>query len=217
MKPSKLFSETDIARIKEEVKQAEGRTSGEIVPYVVEMSDSYEVAEWRAGVLCGILAIGIFATLRRLTDLWLPFDFVQMAFVAMTASAAGALVTHVVLPLQRIFAGKHLMELRVHQRATDAFVSEEVFATRERTGILIFVSLLERKVVVLGDAGINTKVQPSDWDGVVQLVVSGIRHRKAAAGLVDAIRECGRLLAKHGVERRTDDRNELPDNLRIGK
>ena len=125
MKPSKLFSESDIDRIKDAVKQAEGKTSGEIVPYVVEMSDTYEVAEWRAGVLCGILAIGAFAAARRLTGIWLPLDFVEMAFVAMIASAAGALVTHFVFPLQRLFAGKHLMELRVRQRATEAFVAED--------------------------------------------------------------------------------------------
>ncbi|HCV43918.1 MAG TPA: hypothetical protein DGH68_10580, partial [Bacteroidetes bacterium] len=50
LKPSKLFSESDLIRIKVAVEEAEGKTSGEIVPYVVDMSDAYEVAEWRAGV-----------------------------------------------------------------------------------------------------------------------------------------------------------------------
>jgi putative membrane protein len=213
MKLSDLFSESETVRIKEAVKQAESETSGEIVPYVVEMSDSYEVAEWRAGVLCGVLAIGIVAVFRKLTTVWLPFDFVEMAFIAMIASAAGALLTHFVLFLQRLFAGKHLMELRVHQRATEAFVAEEVFTTRERTGIL----MLERKVVVLGDSGINAKVLQDDWNGIVQLIVAGIRKGKPADGLVDAIRECGRLLEKHGIMRRPDDKNELPDGLRIGE
>lgn len=113
LNPSKLFSESDLAHIQEAVREAEEKTSGEIVPYFVEMSDTYEVAEWRAGMLCGVLALGMFAAVRRLTDVWLPLDFVEMAVVAMLSSAAGALFTHFIPSLQRLFAGKHLMEMRV--------------------------------------------------------------------------------------------------------
>lgn len=214
IKPSRLFSESDLKRIQEAVDAAEHKTSGEIVPYVVEMSDTYEVAEWRAGVLFGVLALGLFAFVRRMTDIWLPPDFVEMAIVAMFAVAAGALLTHFVASLQRLFTGGHLMNMRVHQRAAQAFVAEEVFATRDRTGILIFLSLLERKVLVLGDSGINAKVKQSDWDGIIQMIVSGIKKGTAADGLVSAIQECGRLLELHGVKRRADDKDELPDNLR---
>jgi putative membrane protein len=216
LKPSKLFSEADLTRVKQAVEEAEGRTSGEIVPYVVEMSDTYEIAEWRAGVMCGVAALGVFVAVRQFTAAWLPFDFVQMAFLVMLATAAGALLTHFIPALQRLFTGRHLMDLRVHQRAAQAFVTEEVFATKDRTGILIFLSLLERKVVVLGDSGINSKVKQSDWDGVVALITSGIAQGKSTDGLVDAISECGRLLEQHGVQRRRDDKDELLDNLRMG-
>ncbi len=214
--PSKLFSESDLARIKEAVKQAEGNTSGEIVPYVVEMSDAYEIAEWRAGVLCGMIALGGFALVRRFTEAWLPFDFVEMSLVVMSAVATGALLTHFIPILQRFFAGKQLTDMRVRQRATQAFVAEEVFATANRTGILIFLSLLEHKVLVMGDSGINSRVQQADWDGVVQLIVKGVKDGNAADGLVTAIKECGRLLAQRGVQRSADDKDELSDNLRMG-
>jgi putative membrane protein len=215
LKPSKLFSESDLARIEAAVKEAEGKTSGEIVPYVVAMSDTYEVAEWRAGVLCGVLALGIFAAIRQLTEAWLPFDFVEMALVVMLSSAVGTLLTHLVPSLQRLLAGGHLVDRRVHQRAAQAFVSEEVFATRDRSGILIFLSLLERKVLVLGDSGINARVKQSDWDGVVHTILAGIKEGKHADGLITAIKECGRLLSQHGLARRSDDKDELPDNLRM--
>jgi putative membrane protein len=215
LKPSKLFSDSDLARIEVAVNEAEGKTSGEIVPYVVEMSDTYEVAEWRAGMLCGVLALGVVAAVRRLTDVWLPLDFVEMTMAAMFSAAAGALLTHFVPPLQRLFAGKHLIDTRVHQRATQAFIAEEVFATRDRTGILIFLSLLERKVIVLGDSGINAKVNRSDWDEVVYPIVSGIKQGAPTDGMITAIKRCGGLLEQQGVRRRSDDKDELPDNLRM--
>lgn len=212
---STMFSQADLARIKDAVGQAEGKTGGEIVPYVVEMSDTYEVAEWRAGVLAGVVALGAFAAVRQFTDAWLPLDFLEMTLVAMLASATGALATHFVPGLQRFFAGKHLINLRVHQRATRAFVSEEVFATRDRSGILIFVSLFERRVLVMGDSGINARVQQSDWDSIVQLLVSAVKEGRPADGFVEAIRKCGLLLARRGVERKPDDKDELGDNLRM--
>lgn len=215
MKRSQLFSESDLALIREAVKEAEEKTSGEIVPYLVEMSDTYEVAEWRAGMLCGMLALGAFAAARRLTEVWLPLDFVEMAVTVIFSSAVGALLTHFVPSLQRLFAGERLMEMRIQQRAAQAFIAEEIFGTKDRTGILIFLSLLERKVLVLGDSGINARVKQSDWDGVVHTIVSGIKQGKPADGLIAAIRECGRLLVQHGIARRSDDKDELPDDLRM--
>ncbi len=214
-KASKLFSGSDLARVKGAVNEAEKNTSGEIVPFVVDMSDTYEVAEWRAGVLFGVVALGVFILARQLTNLWMPFDFVEMALVVMLAAAAGALLAHLVPWFQRLFTGRHLLTVRVHQRAAEAFLSEEVFDTRDRTGILIFLSLHERRVVVLGDSGINAKVKPSDWDGIVHMIIDGIKKGAPADGLVSAIRECGRLLEQHGVRRRADDKDELKDNLRI--
>jgi putative membrane protein len=163
------------------------------------------------------MALGVFAAARQFTTAWLPVDFVGMALVSLFSAAAGALLTYFIPSLQRLFAGKEVMESRVQQRAMQAFVAEEVFATRERTGILIFLSLLEHKVIVLGDSGINARVRQSDWDGIVKIVTSSVRQGKPADGLAAAIMECGRLLEQHGVQRRGDDRDELPDNLRIGK
>ena len=50
---TRLFSEADRARIQAAVHDAEGKTSGEIVPFVVERSDGYEAADWRGGALLG--------------------------------------------------------------------------------------------------------------------------------------------------------------------
>lgn len=116
---------------------------------------------------------------------------------------------------KRLFAGRALLERRVAQRAAEAFISEEVFKTRDRTGILIFLSLLERKVLVVGDAGINAKVEKNDWHDIVGRVVKGIRTGKPAEGLIEAIQQCGELLQRHGVTIRPDDQDELPDSLRL--
>jgi putative membrane protein len=96
-----------------------------------------------------------------------------------------------------------------------AFVEEEVFATRDRTGILLFISLLEHRIEVLGDTGINEKVDTDEWVDVVLHIREGIRQGKLAEGLVEAIGMCGKLLERGGVTLREDDINELPDKVRL--
>jgi putative membrane protein len=215
-KVSHLFTAEDLERIKSAVQAAEAKTSGEIVPYLVDRSDDYEESEWRLGsmlaflVLCGAWAV------HRFSELWLPLDVAILTLATASAFLAGIALARFIPVVRRFFAGKALIERRVNARAAGAFLSEEVFKTRERTGILIFVSVLERRALVLGDSGINAKVEKSEWqdivDGMTRLIGSG----DPAGALLGAIGKAGELLARSDVRRRPDDTDELPDNLRIG-
>ncbi len=212
-----LFSQTDLDRIAEAVRAAESRTSGEIVPYFVERSDHYTVAYWRSGTVLAAIALLVSLVIHIFSRTWLPFDIMEFCGIVVASFLLGMLLARSIPAYKRFYIGHALIDMRVSQRASAAFLAEEVFKTRERTGILIFLSLFEQRVVVLGDSGINAKVQQSDWDGIVNTIVKSIREDKPADGLVEAIRQCGELLQKHGVERRRDDTDELSDSLRIGE
>lgn len=210
----RLFSSADIERISAAVRDAESRTSGEIVPYVVAESDDYEEAEWRGAALLGTLALTGTAIHDFVSARWLLFGPAEVALAGLLAGALGLLLVKFVPALKRLLAGRSLMRYRVQQRAAEAFIAEEVFATRDRTGILLFVSVLEHQVLVVGDGGINRKVEKFEWEGVVQQIIAGIRAGKAVEGVVGAIRSCGELLQRAGVERRPDDTDELGNRLR---
>jgi putative membrane protein len=211
---SSLFAPADQERIKAAVHQAEGKTSGEIVPYVVGQSDAYEEAEWRCGALLGTAALAAFSLIFSFTSIWLPLTIAEIVISVLVAGVLGVLLARFIPGVKRFFAGQQLMERRVAQRAAEAFVSEEVFNTKERTGILIFLSILEHQVLVLGDSGINAKVKQEEWEDVVKRIASGIRSGKPTEGLIDGIHQCGALLQKRGVVLRPDDKDELPDSLR---
>ncbi len=212
---ARLFTEKDLIRIRQAVQDAEKKTSGEIVPFVVEQSDDYERAIWRGGSAAGVVALLAFLVLSLFTGFWLPFTLPVVLAVILASFGCGLAMTQFIAPLKRLLAGRALMQRRAGQRAADAFISEEVFDTRERTGILLFVSLFERQVLVVGDSGINARVKQEEWDDVVQTVIGGIRKGSYGDGLVDAIGKCGALLERRGVERRHDDTDELRDDLRM--
>ncbi len=211
-----LFTDQELKKIEEAVAAAEKKTSGEIVPYFVESSDGYPDAFWK---FCGILMVVsnlITALIMEYSGWFFPFGIFETLMAVSGTVLILSLIAIRIPAVLRFAAGKATMNDRVTARAAEAFVSEEVFATRSRTGILIFISNLEHRVLVIGDAGINRKVKPETWNEVAALVVSGIRTGKAADGIISAIAKCGDILESAGVAIQNDDTNEIGNELRIG-
>lgn len=217
---STALTDAELQRIREAVTAAEARTSGEIVPYIVERSGSYEVAVWRGA---SFLAVGTMFGAALLLQFyggwglgWLYTGW-GMALLASLAGVVGAVLAATIPPLKRFLAGQDRLATRVHRRASLAFLDEEVFKTRDRTGILLFVSLFEHRIEVLGDEGINRQVSPDEWVEVVDTIRRGVRQGRLADGLVEAIGMCGRLLEEKGVAIRHDDADEISDKVRLRK
>lgn len=203
----------DLAAVETAVRQAEAASGGEIVPYVVDASDAYPGAAWMAAALGALAAPLAAAGLVAWLDLWGVWPL-WMTLPPFAGAGAGWLAARWVEPLRRALVPAPVAERRVAQRAAAAFLDEEVFLTRERTGILLFVSLFEHRVVVLADAGIHRRVPPGAWDEVVADAVAGLRAGRHGAALAAAVTRLGELLAEHGVPLAADDADELSDRVR---
>ena len=213
----RFFSQADLDAIQAAVREAEARTSGEIVPYVVERSDEYPSAAWKGAALGALLAPLVALAFYRWSDVWgIPLAY-WIALPALIGGGVGYLLTAGMPPVRRWMAGEHVLEARTRLRAAAAFLEQEVFRTRQRTGILLFLSLFERRVVLLADSGIHQKVEEERWEAITRRLAEGIRSGRPGPALVEAIRACGELLEKHGVERQADDQDELSNELRREK
>ncbi len=214
MHVAKFFSQDDLREIEGAVHAAERRTAGEIVPYAVSHSDHYEAAAWKGAALGAFLATLAAGIARWLGESW---GAPSLAWVTMPALVGGALgyLAAAIRPLKLALAGTAKVDHRVRQRAAAAFLENEVFKTRGRTGVLIFLSLFERRVVVLADAGINARVAQHEWDAIVAGVVDGVRAGRPGKALAAAIARCGELLERDQVTRAADDADELPDRLQL--
>lgn len=215
MKLERFFSQADRELVEKAIGAAEGRTSGEIVPVAVARSDEYPAAVWRGATLGALATVLAAEGLHSWLGAWGLGAGVWIVLPAVLGAALGFALASWVLPIRRLLVSEEEREREVRQRATEAFVAHEVFATRDRTGVLIFLSLFERRVVVLGDSGINARVAPGEWDDIVAGIVAGIKRGQPGQALVEAIHRCGKLLQRQGVERRADDANELPDRLHL--
>ncbi len=209
MKAKRIFTPDREKRVEEAIGRAETMTSGEIVPMVVDQSDAYLHVDF-----IGALIVQFAAFLAAVWLLPVP-DYLWILAAQILGLVAGFFVFRHLSPLKRICLSPKLAEEEVFERALRAFREMAMSRTTERTGILILVSLLEHRVQVLADSGINARVKPGTWDEVVEIVLAGIRKGDLCQGLCDAIDRCGEILAGE-FPIRPDDENELPDRLRKG-
>jgi uncharacterized membrane protein len=120
----------------------------------------------------------------------------------------------------REFEAKTSGEIRVHLAertpgdpvgaASRVFDRIGMARTRDRNGVLFFVSIRDRRFAVIGDRGIDAKVPADFWAGVVRAVESAFANGRYAEGLIEGITMAGARLTEH-FPPRADDVNELPD------
>jgi putative membrane protein len=210
----KSFTDAERERIRQAVQQAEQVTKGEIVPMIVPASALYREASYRTGLILALLALAFLLTIEIY---WLPWGW--------HAGNAGWLLLAVVvsyglgqwlgrIPMViRLVTSRERMTHKVTLRAEQAFYKHGLHHTKGHTGILILVSMLERRVHVLADKGINDHVPAGTWDGLVNGIIDGIRTGNATDAICAAIAKCGALLAEVAPSRSGDNPNELPDTL----
>lgn len=220
---TKLFNQEEIAAIEAAIRESETKTSAEVVPVVATVSGRYDRAEDLFGFLLALLALGAaWAGLQELvpsTGHWssepslklgLPLVLAILVVTFFIGIALASWLPFLRLPL----IGRREMQEEVERSARETFQRLRVRRTEGATGVLIYVSLYEHMVHVVGDDAISTKLADEDWQAICDTIVSGFKGGKPAEGMRNGIVQCGKLLARHfPIE--ADDRNELPDTLHL--
>ncbi len=208
------FTPQELDRIKAAVKQAEDKISGEIVPVFVERSGFYTIANYRGALLLAAATFIAIIIFDRYVPTLAILDPMFIFFIVAIGGLLGGIITHGIQPLKRLMISHQHLDQATKKRAESAFLEEEVFNTRHRTGILIFISFFEHEVIVLADRGISKVVDQKEWDNMVQMLIEKIRMGKVTDGIETAILRCGEILLEKGFLKTADDINELRDELR---
>ncbi|GHC48291.1 TPM domain-containing protein [Ulvibacter litoralis] len=116
-------------------------------------------------------------------------------------------------------------EIRVHleahskidafDRATEVFEFLHMSNTKQSNGVLIYVAVEDRTLVIMGDSGINDVVAPNFWESTKDSMISQFKDGNTKQGLIDGVLKAGEQLKKHFPYKK-DDKNELPDEISIG-
>lgn len=220
--PKIEFTPEDLEKINSAVKKAERKTTGEIAVAFARESSDYASQELMFGIASGFVYFFLMMLFSGRIEHLIQNMFWEysvnylLAFYGLSTLLV-ILVFYLLAnipPIDRLIVSREIKRKKVHERAVRHFMESGVYNTRDRTGILIFISLLEKRVELLTDRGINKKISQEQWNSIVSHILDGIRKRKFVDHLIEAISQTGDLLASH-FPAHPDDTNELGDDMTL--
>ncbi|WP_309887619.1 hypothetical protein [Archangium sp.] len=217
---SKLFTEEAQQRIAGSVTQAESHTSAELLPVVAGSSGRYDRAEDIVGLWVGLGALGVTWLLVQGVEaapwgelrptLGLP----SVVGLVLGGWVVGVLLAHLLPGLRRLFIPRAELAEEVDKAARQAFFDRRVHHTEGASGLLIYVSLFERRAVLLADAQVLEKLGQPKLDALCAGLVEELKQGAYVDGLCRTLKQAGLALGEV-LPRQGDDRDELPNALAV--
>lgn len=200
-----FISPADRDRIEAAIAAAERRTTAEFVTVIALESDDYAHIPL-------LTATGAVFALSGLA-LFLPVHFSQVMFwCGQVLGFVGLALLLNWSPLKMRLVPQNLKRRRAHLLAHEQFLDLGLGSTRNRTGVMLFVSVAEHYVEIITDRGISIHVSDDTWQGIIAQFAEQVRKGRVADGFIDAIKATADLLS--GVlPWQEDDSNELPNRL----
>lgn len=199
---------TDAAKqaLSDAVRDVESRCSAELVVAVRARSGFYLHADLIAGILVAVASL-----VALLFSPW-PFDLLWFVVDPLLAGALGGLLASRLPAVRRALTFQRVRRRQVETAARSTFVEKGVHATTGRTGVLLYVSLLEREAAVIHDLGIETLATTEAWRLAVEEIEEAVRRGEDGVALATLVRALGEVLAP-ALVRSAQDVDELANEV----
>jgi putative membrane protein len=199
---------TDAAQqaLSDAVRDVESRCSAEVVVAVRPRSGSYLHADLIAGILAAVAGL-----LGLLFSPW-PFDLVWFVVDPLLAGALGAFLASRLPAVRRALTFQRVRRRQVETAARATFVEKGVHGTSGRTGLLVYISLLEREAAVIHDFGVEPLATTEGWRVAVEEIEEAVRRGEEGVALAVLVRALGDVLAP-ALARGAQDVDELANEV----
>lgn len=218
------LTQADRQKVSDAIAAAEANSSGEIVAVATPISDAYhDVAlHWALIPLFAVLAwaawrpTALVSWYNALFGGWIAdptmSELLTLLMVFAALSFTIALLILKWIPLRLVLTPSATKHRRVRRRAITIFKAAAERRTSGRTGVLIYLSMAERRAEIVGDEAILKVTDEHTWGEAMTALIRDVREGRPADGIVAAIECVGAVLATH-FPRSADDLNEIPDSL----
>ena len=202
-RPSEIFSEEQRRLVEQAVADAESKTCCEIVPVVAAASGRYDRAEdivgmWFAGGIAILIWLFVPRPLQE-SGSWggasLLVGLTTMILGFVVAFILGTVVASRIGWLRRLFTPAKQMRNEVAARARQVFFDKRVHHTQSATGLLIYISLFERRAMLLGDEGVLKNVGQVFFEQRCEQLNKGLRQGDLTKTICEVISTAGNQLA----------------------
>jgi len=193
----RFLSEDDRTRVRAAVKEAEKQTAGEIVVMIISASYAYPMANV---IGAAIFALPLALIFTPVIGGWLWIGNQNM-WLFLGLFTVFFIVFHEVIKrslwLKRCFISQKEINAEVKEAAITYFFNHGLYHTRDKTGVLVLISVFERRVWVLADEGIKARVPQDQWEDIVKMITDGIKQKRPADAICAAVEKIGDLLKTH--------------------
>jgi len=205
---SRLRLPSFLSEVESAIADVEERTAAEVVVVVTAWSGSYRDVELRAGIALALLwlVVILFSPLT-VAPVWVIPEL-ALAFLC------GFLLARRSGRIRRLLCSSRRRRDQVRAEAARAFHEEQVSLTRERTGLLVFVSLGEELGALEPDAGLSAVLPEERLRELEERLSSLLARESWPRALAEELRALGDFLAET-LPVREDDVNELPNRIRV--
>jgi len=200
-----FLTHSEKERLREAIRAAEAKTHGEIVTVIARTSGDYF---YYPTLWAALIAIASPAMLLALPVSPGPLGIVELQLVVFVLLAAALRWP----PIKMRLVPRAVQRLHASRRARDQFHAQGLHRTRERSGVLLFVSVAEHYVEVIADEGIHKRVPEGTWHELVAAFTARVKAAQIGEGFIDAVNAIGGHLQSH-FPAEAGNPNELPDHL----
>ena len=189
------------------IQEIERNTDAELVVVVRARSASYAHADYLFGAVLAFVVL--------LVILFVPFPFPEY-FVPIDVALAfviGSIISWRSNSVRRLFSTEKFRRKSVRTAAAAMFYEAGIANTNAEMGLLIYLSLLERRLELIADRGVLKKVPAHDWNHEL-FELHQVGENPDAKSFQEAIQRLGKVLATH-VPATGENPNELPDMPRF--
>jgi putative membrane protein len=205
-------------RLDAAVARVESRTGAQIVVACVRKSDTYPELPWKAFACAASIAALAVAAGEMWRPGWSSVAVSLWVSLSILGAGAGAALLAVLVPrFARLFLRDARAEAEAQHHAKIMFFDRELFATGERCAVLLFVSVLERHIVVLPDKGVRARVPDTIWNGVIEVMRAPLARGQRADAIGAGLAAIEAALLAHGLHGGPQKHNELPAGIIEGK
>ena len=184
-----MLNSGDRDAIAEAVREAERRTSGEIVVVIDRTAGSY-------------LAVPVVLALA--VALFVPWPLLALTMTSAPRIFLLQLIAAAVLLAVLLWYGRggrfvpgFVKRRRAHDVALREFTARGLTRTKGRTGVLLYIALQERYAEILADTGIDGLVEKDTWRGIIEPLLAAAREDRLTEGLIAAVGSVGAVLGQH--------------------
>ena len=190
----------------------EGRTGAQVVTAVIGKADHYAELPWKAFALGAALAAVVVVAFDWLHPDWFSAHTALLHVLAILGTGAvDALLVIFVSRYARLFLNAAQAATEVRHYAESLFLRRGLCDTRGRNGILVLVSLFERRIEIYADKGHDGRVGEPQWRSVIAAMTPHLAAGNTALALEHGLQRLEEILRDKGLQPAWDDKNELSD------